>query len=51
MLQMVASVVRACKQKEGASRTDVDELFTRKPPSTREGKCLRACVGETSDIV
>lgn len=37
--------------KEGASDADIQEVLTRKPPSSHAGKCIGACIAETSGMV
>lgn len=40
-----------CKEKEGASDKDLKELINDVLPTTKEGKCLNACVMELVGIV
>lgn len=48
---MYTEIVKKCAAKEGASNSDVDEVFEMKPPSTSAGKCLHACIGTTTGAV
>lgn len=40
-----------CATMEGATNDDLIEILARKVPSTRAGKCVHACLGETIGIV
>ncbi|XP_031638586.1 general odorant-binding protein 19d-like [Contarinia nasturtii] len=52
--EMVAAfkkIASDCAQNEGATDQDMDEIFARKVPSTREGKCVHACLGEMIGVM
>ncbi|XP_061402800.1 general odorant-binding protein 28a-like, partial [Musca vetustissima] len=40
-----------CKSEVGASDADIEELVGRKPATTMEGKCLRACLMKKFDVM
>ncbi|XP_005188784.1 general odorant-binding protein 28a [Musca domestica] len=40
-----------CKKEVNAKDSDVEELATRNPASTKEGKCLRACLMKKFDVM
>ncbi|XP_061388794.1 general odorant-binding protein 28a-like [Musca vetustissima] len=40
-----------CKKEVNAKDSDVEELATRKPASTKEGKCLRACLMKKFEVM
>lgn len=40
-----------CAGKEGASAADIEEVFAKKPPSAKTGKCLHACMAEKIGMV
>lgn len=44
-------MIQECAAKEGATQEDVDEAIAAGLPSTQEGKCFHACLGERSGIV
>ena len=48
---MEKQLVTDCKGKEGASDDDEKLLFERELPSTKEGKCLHACIMEAIGLV
>lgn len=50
-MAMWKGLADGCSGKEGATNADVEEALAEKMPTTRGGKCLHACVGETVGIV
>lgn len=48
---MFLQMANECAKKEGASADDVAELADHKAASGRGGKCIRACLAETTGIV
>ncbi|XP_005188786.1 general odorant-binding protein 28a-like [Musca domestica] len=40
-----------CKTEVGATDADIEELVGRKPASTMEGKCLRACLMKKFEVM
>ncbi|XP_073829111.1 general odorant-binding protein 19d-like [Musca autumnalis] len=40
----VLAIIEECKTEEGASDDDIATFKARQPPSTPEGKCMRACL-------
>lgn len=40
-----------CAITEGATNDDLAEIFARQIPTTKSGKCIAACLGETIGIV
>ncbi|KAM7347923.1 general odorant-binding protein 28a-like isoform 2-T3 [Cochliomyia hominivorax] len=40
-----------CKDEVGAKDTDVEELVGKKPASSMEGKCLRACLMKRFEVM
>lgn len=49
--QMLMGVAQECKATEDASDDDMGRLVEKKPPTTKEGKCLFACIMEQMDVV
>lgn len=43
---LLKAFIAECKEKEGGSDADVDEMVARKAPSTKSAKCMHACVSE-----
>lgn len=48
---MGASLMAECKAKESGTDADVNALLDHQIPTTKSGKCLAACLGETTGIV
>lgn len=48
---MLVKFLTECAKTEGASADDVNTVRNRQLPTTRGGKCLHACVGETVGLV
>lgn len=48
--KMKAKMVE-CAGKEGASEAEIQNMLGHNPPTTHEGKCVIACVGEASGMV
>lgn len=48
---MVRGMAAECKEKEGASDAEVDDMVDKKMPSTKPAKCLNACMMEQFGIV
>lgn len=48
---MYVKLATECAKKEGASKSDIDGLAAHKPASTKEGKCLGACIFESVGMV
>lgn len=42
---------KQCQTQEGASEQDLQEFLMHQVPSTQTGKCLRACIMETVNVV
>ncbi|XP_005190166.1 general odorant-binding protein 28a-like [Musca domestica] len=40
-----------CKTEVGATEADIKELMEMKPASTKEGKCLRACLMQKYEVM
>lgn len=51
VMEMYEKMVHDCAEKEGGSATDIEEVMAHKPPSTKSGKCMHACMAETSGVV
>lgn len=51
MMKMFMVRADECKGKEGASDDDIAPMLAKKPPTTHEGKCVLACIGEKDGIV
>lgn len=45
------AIAKECQGKEGASDADIQAALAFKLPTTKPGKCLHACVGETIGVV
>lgn len=50
-MEWLKEVISDCAAKEHASSIDIDEVLAYKEASTYNGKCFRACIGETTGIV
>lgn len=48
---MLVGIASECKITENASDDDMGKLVEKKPPTTKEGKCLFACIMEEMDVV
>lgn len=48
---MLLVMGKSCQEKEGASDADLKELIDHALPSTKPGKCLRACMMESIGLV
>jgi hypothetical protein len=48
---MLMGIAQECKVTEDASDADMGLLLEKKPPVTKEGKCVFACIIENMDIV
>lgn len=51
MIEAFKKVASDCASKEGASASDIDEAFAHVLPTTKAGKCMRYCVGESIGLV
>ncbi|XP_061401107.1 general odorant-binding protein 19d-like [Musca vetustissima] len=40
----VLTIIEECKEEEGATEDDIATFKARMPPTTKEGKCMRACL-------
>lgn len=49
--ELFLQMANECAKKEGGSPEDVAELADHKPASGHSGKCVRACLAETTGIV
>lgn len=49
--ELSLQMAKMCAGNEGASQSDIDDVFGNKPASTRGGKCLRACLLEAGQLV
>lgn len=47
----IKQIVGECKGKEGATDADEAEVLARKDPTTKGGKCIHACIGETLGLM
>lgn len=43
--------VYACKNETGATDMDMEDLYNRNLPTTKQAKCLNACVFKKLDLV
>lgn len=50
-METLKKMVNECATKESASADDTAEVLAKKVPSTKGGKCIYACLGETLGIV
>lgn len=50
-MQKGIEVGKKCQAQEGASDSDFDEFMSHTIPTTEPGKCLRACIMETFNVV
>lgn len=50
-LEMLKRLATECAGKEGASAADIDEIMAGALPTTKTGKCLRYCIGESLGLV
>lgn len=48
---MLVGIASECKITENASDDDMGKMVEKKPPTTKEGKCLFACIMEEMDVV
>lgn len=48
---LLRSIIIDCAGKEGPSSADLEQILSKKLPSTYNGKCVLACVGETVGMV
>lgn len=48
---MFRNMSQECKDQEKASDDDVEEMVNQNYPSSKEGKCLVACMQETFGVV
>ncbi|XP_031638585.1 uncharacterized protein LOC116350788 [Contarinia nasturtii] len=51
VMELYNKMVEECAKKESGSSTDIEEVFAKKLPSTKNGKCIHACVGETTGLI
>jgi hypothetical protein len=49
--ELILSILSVCKEKEKGNQEDVDIIVSMKTPTSKEGKCMLACVLETAGIV
>lgn len=50
-MEMYKAMTAECASKEGATQSDIDEALANELPSRYEGKCMHACIGETTNSV
>lgn len=50
-MQRAVNMGEACRNKEGASEQDLQEFLMHQVPTTEVGKCFRACIMETLNVV
>lgn len=50
-LELLRAIIIDCAGKEGVSSDDLENILSKKPPTTYAGKCVGACVGETVGMV
>lgn len=50
-IKWLVAKAKECQPIEGASDADIETLAARKPPTTREGKCVLACIAEKDGVV
>lgn len=48
---MYKMMITDCAAKEGAPQSDLDAIFNRQVPTTPQGLCIGACVGDASGMV
>lgn len=48
---MLRGIALECKVNEDASDEDLSRLVSKKPPETKEGKCLMACILEQMGVM
>lgn len=48
---MLMGIAQECRDNEGASDGDLGRLVEHKPPESKEGKCMFACIMEQMDVV
>lgn len=48
---MARGMASTCKESEGASDDEVDEMINKTEPTTMTGKCLNACMMEQFGVV
>ncbi|XP_073830853.1 general odorant-binding protein 28a-like [Musca autumnalis] len=51
MIEDFMSKGEACSTEVGASKADLGEIIGKKPASTAEGKCLRACIMKKYEVI
>ena len=49
--QMLMGIAQECKETEDASDADLGRLVDKKEQTTKEGKCLMACILEQMEMV
>ncbi|XP_061402802.1 general odorant-binding protein 28a-like [Musca vetustissima] len=50
-IEKLKTKAQECKTEVGATDVDIEELVGRKPASTMEGKCLRACLMKKFEVM
>ncbi|XP_061397298.1 general odorant-binding protein 28a-like [Musca vetustissima] len=50
-IEKLKTKAEECKSEVGATDVDIEELVGRKPASTMEGKCLRACLMKKFEVM
>lgn len=48
---LLRSLAKPCQISENATDDDLENLISMQPPTTREGKCLAACMGKQFGLV
>jgi hypothetical protein len=48
---LLRGIALECKVNEDASDEDLSRLVSKKPPETKEGKCLMACILEQMGVI
>lgn len=49
--ELIDGILTVCQSKEMGTKEDSDLIMTMKVPSSKEGKCMVACVLESAGIV
>lgn len=49
--EMLKGMAADCKEKEGASDADVEEMINKKIPTNKPAKCLNACMMDQFGVV
>lgn len=50
-METLKKMATDCAGKEGAAPNEVSEVLAKKMPSSKGGKCIYACIGETLSVM